>query len=159
MNPASSSALPALTRQGYVINHEFGSNEDLFLLPQGSYLHSFALSEGVAVVSDTTTQAVHIQRWDLERLVKTALRDRLKERVWNLNELCHNLHHLRPCLLSATSNHCPRPGCSQLHVATSPHESTITYNNLVRIHVLHIMIFHTLYATDIPYHILIEKQE
>ena len=133
-------------------------NEELFLLPKGSYLRSCAHSEATVVVKETTSQGVHISRWDLERLAKTALRDRLKERVLNLNELCHNLHHLRPCLLFATNNYCPRRECPQLHVETSPKEANTAYNNFIRIHVLHIMIFHTLYATDIPYHVLIRQQ-
>ena len=129
-------------------------NEELFLLPKGCYLCARAQSNGAVEVDGA--KGVHIARWDLERLIKIELRDRLKDRVWNENEMCHTLPRLRPCLLFSVSGSCPRRECPQRHTAGS--EAGTTYNSLVRIYVLQIMIFHTLYAAEIEYHDLVPQQ-
>ena len=94
-----------------------------------------------------TTNGLLVLRWELEPLVKTTLRERLQIRVWDQNEKCHTLRCLQPCVLYAVKGSCPRdPRCPQLHV--DPDEVDSAYNALVRIHTTQIMIFHTLYATD-----------
>ncbi|TBU53452.1 hypothetical protein BD310DRAFT_938092 [Dichomitus squalens] len=152
-NPCQNSHIQKL----FTFRRVNSDNEELFFLPKGSYLFSRALDGGATILEETTAQGIYILRWNLERLAKTALRERLKDRVLNQNEICHKLLCLRPCLLYATNQFCPRRGCPQLHIDPSPKEARATYNNLIRIHVLHIMIFHTLYATDIPY-LILDKQ-
>ncbi|KAM5542268.1 hypothetical protein V8D89_004141 [Ganoderma adspersum] len=114
-------------------------NEELFLLPKGCYLYYHVQRDGLVKVKDDA-EGIHVTRWDLERLIKTELRERLKERVWNENQMCHRLTLSRPCLVFADM------------------EAGATYNSLVRLLVLQIMIFHTLYATEIPHRELQHEQ-
>ena len=125
------------------------------MLPKGCYLYARVQSACPAENEDSAT-AIHIARWDLERLIKTELRERLKDRVWNENEMCHKLPRLRPCLLFAVSQFCHRRECPQRH--TPGPEAGTAYISLIRIYVLQIMIFHTLYATEIEYYDLVQQQ-
>ncbi|KAI0369977.1 hypothetical protein BV20DRAFT_330785 [Pilatotrama ljubarskyi] len=103
-------------------------------------------------------QDIPILRQELEHLVKTVLREHLLEKVCKENEVCHTqLRSIRPCLLHATSGRCPLRDCPQYHAAPGS-DGTATYNILVQIHILQIMIYHTLYAADIPSRTLFEQQ-
>ncbi|KAM5542265.1 hypothetical protein V8D89_004138, partial [Ganoderma adspersum] len=130
-------------------------NEELFLVPKECYLYARIQCNGPVEVEDGA-KGIHVPRWDLERLIKAELRERLKDRVWNENEMCHRLPRLRPCLLFAVSGFCPRRECPQRHSPES--EACSAYNSLVRVYVLQIMIFHTLYAAEIKYHDLVQQQ-
>lgn len=134
-----------------------GDNEELFLLPKTSYLFLRAKTTVVADIQEGTVE-IHIPRWELERLVKAELREVLKYKVWSQNEMCHTMPRLRPCLLFAVTKSCPRRECSQIHVKEPFDEAGVTYNTLVRIHILQIMIFHTLYAAEIEYEELVHQQ-
>ena len=130
-------------------------NEELFLVPKECYLYARIQDDRLVEVEDST-KGICISRWDLERLIKMGLRERLKDRVWNENEMCHKLRCLRPCLRFAASGFCPRRECHQRHTPKS--EAGTTYNSLVRIYVLQIMIYHTLYAAEIEYYTLVQQQ-
>ena len=130
-------------------------NQELLFVRKECYLYARIQSNGPVRVQEGA-KGIHIPRWDLERLIKSELRERLKDRVWNENEMCHKLPGLRPCLLFAASGFCPRYECPQHH-STKP-EAGSAYNSLVRIYVLQIMIFHTLYAAEIEYYDLVPQQ-
>ncbi|TBU39284.1 hypothetical protein BD309DRAFT_970099 [Dichomitus squalens] len=132
-------------------------SEELFFLPKVSYLYIPA-QKILRVEEDTPNFEIHISRWELERLIRAALREVLRDKVWSQNEMCHTMPGLRTCLLFASTQSCPRRQCSQLHIMEAPQEAGTTYNHLVRIHILHIMIFHTLYATEIDYEDLVHQQ-
>ncbi|KAI0638791.1 hypothetical protein C8Q77DRAFT_1044775, partial [Trametes polyzona] len=103
-------------------------------------------------------RGILVLRPQLARHMKEILRQRLCQRVTDQNEVCHNLRHIRPCFLFAISGRCPREdGCPQYHAVAGRHNSA-DYNILVRIVILQIMIYHTLYATDIPSRQLFEQQ-
>ena len=137
-----------------------GDSEELFVLPKGCYLYGRVHPGTPAEVEGVADKRIHhdIRRWDLERLIKEELRERLKKKVWDQNEISHNLLRLRPCLLFAASGFCPRRECPQLHIHESPADAGTIYSHLVHVHVLQIMIFHTLYATDITYYELVRQQ-
>ena len=98
-------------------------------------------------ISAVNNDAYDIPRWDLEKTIKVVLKSRLSKKVNAQNDMCHGLRVLQPCLLSAVYNRCPRQWCDQYHMDVMG-DVTATYNTFVRIHMLQIMIFHTLYATE-----------
>lgn len=124
-------------------------DEDHCLLHEGSLLLSSI--EAQRMERDANGwRGVVILRRDLQRLVKDALRIRLKQRVLEQNENFNNLRSIRPCFLFATScGHCPRGDLCENYHAPAKSNGAMNYNVFVRIYVLQIMIYHTLYATDI----------
>ncbi|KAH9855771.1 hypothetical protein C2E23DRAFT_811853 [Lenzites betulinus] len=123
-------------------------DEDHYLVHDGSCL-------GLGVKHIRTDRARNgwlglvILRRDLEQRIKRILREHLLKRVLHHNEACHRLLTIRPCFLFAASRSCFRQQCPQYHV--DPQEdSSATYNLLVRIHLLQILIYHTLYAAEVP---------
>lgn len=125
-------------------------DEDHCLLHQGSTLISSVESPRIERDANGWLGVVILRR-ELERLVKDALKRRLRKRVLDQNETFHNLRSIRLCFLFATSRgRCPRGDqCANYHAPTESHSAN-NYITFVRIYVLHIMIYHTLYATDIP---------
>lgn len=125
-------------------------DEDHCLLHQGSLLISNVESPRIERDANGWLGVVLLRR-ELERLIKDALKSRLKQRVLDQNETFHNLRSIRLCFLFATSRgRCPRGDqCANYH-APAESNSAHNYITFVRIYVLHIMTYHTLYATDIP---------
>ncbi|KAI0757657.1 hypothetical protein C8Q80DRAFT_1092486 [Daedaleopsis nitida] len=133
------------------------SSEETFFVSSSTHLFTLCNKQSTPGMQ-TTANGVLVPRWELEPLVKTTLRDRLKGHVEYQNEMCHTALHipgrLQPCLLFAANQACPKYECRQIHVQ----DGVITYNTLIRIHVIQIMIYHTLYACDIPYKELFYQQ-
>ncbi|KAI0668726.1 hypothetical protein C8Q78DRAFT_979481 [Trametes maxima] len=123
-------------------------DEDRYLLRPTGIIASQCRQRDISVTQEDE-RGILISRWDLEKVVKTVLRDRLSTRVMAQNEMCHQLRSVRPCLLFATSGRCPRYDCPQYHIEDGSDRSMV-YNTFVRIHILQIMIYHTLYVTGIP---------
>lgn len=123
------------------------TNGELFAV--GKQGHLFTLCNTKSTPSmQSTADGLLILRWELEPLVQKTLRERLEGHVWEQNEICHTLRCLQPCLLYAVHKSCPKKECHQYHVEDE--HVVLTYNMLVRIHLIQIMIFHTLYATNLP---------
>ncbi|EJF58550.1 P-loop containing nucleoside triphosphate hydrolase protein, partial [Dichomitus squalens LYAD-421 SS1] len=97
-------------------------SEELFFLPKVSYLYIPA-QKILRVEEDTPNFEIHISRWELERLIRAALREVLRDKVWSQNEMCHTMPGLRTCLLFASTQSCPRRQCSQLHIMEAPQEA------------------------------------
>lgn len=121
---------------------------DTFHVGKQSNLFPCCNMESTPGMQVTPDGGLLILRWELEPLVKKTLRDRLSGHVWEQKEACHALRFLQPCLLYTANRFCPKRQCHQLHVDSE--DVVSTYNALVRIHTLQIMIYHTMYATDIP---------
>ena len=135
----------------------FGASKDERIsLSSTSYLVSQCRNDLLSSASDSS-DTWSIPRWELETVIKDVLRKRLSEKVGEENEMCHHLQGLRPCLLSTIYHRCPKQRCSDYHVDVMG-DVTKTYNTFVRIHMLQIMIFHTLYATDLPFEQLESQQ-
>ncbi|KAH9910900.1 uncharacterized protein BXZ73DRAFT_108389 [Epithele typhae] len=104
-----------------------------------------------------------LSRFDLEKALKETLRDLLRSRVETQKEVAHTMYSLKPCLQSAAfgNGQCGRYDCPNYWHGSVPKassEATTTYNRVIRIYVYEIMIFHTLFATDMPYNVR-EKQQ
>ncbi|KAH9924689.1 uncharacterized protein BXZ73DRAFT_50396 [Epithele typhae] len=91
--------------------------------------------------------------WVLEDLIKDKLRTILKRRVLSQKEMAHALQSLKPCVQSMASDFsCARRStCRNIHINIEAAAAIATYNRIVHIYILQIMIFHTLYATDISF--------
>ncbi|KAI0820632.1 hypothetical protein BC628DRAFT_1543902 [Trametes gibbosa] len=123
-------------------------DEDHYILHEGSCLRT----EIKYVRTDQARngwKGLVILRRDLEHRIKSTLRERLLGRVMRQNEVCHNLLSIRTCFLFAASRRCHCYQCPQYH-ADPREDGATTYNLLVRIHLLQILIYHTLYAAKIP---------
>ncbi|KAI0656836.1 hypothetical protein C8Q70DRAFT_1046658 [Cubamyces menziesii] len=101
-------------------------------------------------------EGISVPQWELEKTVKKFLRKRLGDVVTEENELCHNLRSIQPCLPFIAIGHCPRYNCANHHPVAG--EILDAYNALVRIHVLQIMIYHQLYASNIDSGELFKQQ-
>ncbi|KAH9912842.1 uncharacterized protein BXZ73DRAFT_55806 [Epithele typhae] len=131
-----------------LFNFKPHTSDDHFEVPQSSSL--FASCRTLA--STTEGQFLVVSRWSLEEVVKKDLRTLLQRRVQAQKEVAYSLHYLKPCMQSAALNtKCTRRDCPNFHVHPNPSDAITTYNRVVHIHVLEIMIYHTLYATDIRY--------
>ena len=114
---------------------------------------SYIISEHATSLSPSTSNFPDVwdtPRWELEKLIKGILQNRLLKKVSEENEICHTLHNIQPCLLSAVYNRCPKRWCPDYHVDVMG-DVSVTYNTLIRINMLQIMIYHTLYATELPF--------
>ena len=118
----------------------------IFLVPKQSYL--FALCAHRGSVSD---KGVAIPQRTLDKIVARELKSYLKEMVLGQKEMCFGIRSLRPCLRFSTFGVCSRDVCLQFHKDSKSPDGSAWYNLLVRIHVLELMILHTLYATDFTY--------
>ncbi|KAM5542264.1 hypothetical protein V8D89_004137 [Ganoderma adspersum] len=125
------------------------STEDLFLLPNGSFLASHR-NEPLTPSARETDRGLLIPRWELEKLLKYVLKERLLKRVKEENEMLHALRPLHPCLSYAIFRQCNRIDCPWAHVDVQ-HYNTADYNTRVRIHILQILIYQTLYAVENPH--------
>lgn len=130
-------------------------SEEIYRVSQYGHLFSLCSAKNVPDIKRTEGERLLVPRWILEDAIKTTLVERLHERVINQNQRCRDLRSLQPCLLYAVHQYCPECECPQLHVTD---DLSAVYNTLVRIHIILILIFHTMYVTEIPYHILIPEQ-
>lgn len=125
------------------------STEDHFLLPNGSLLAS-QRNDRLTPSARDTDQGLLVSRWELERLLKYVLKARLLQRVNEENEMMHTLRPLHPCLSYTVFRHCNRVDCPWSHVDPQ-HYNTADYNTRVRVHILQILVYQTLYAVETPY--------
>ncbi|KAI8983190.1 hypothetical protein BD414DRAFT_515715 [Trametes punicea] len=102
-------------------------------------------------------QGFLVPRWELDKTVTFVLREHLRLVVLEQNEICHELRSIQPCRRFATSGWCRlHDRCPQHHLVSR--DGVATYNLFVRIHILQIMIYHTLYASNLPSSELWEQQ-
>ncbi|KAI0353177.1 hypothetical protein OH77DRAFT_1497420 [Trametes cingulata] len=132
-------------------------DEERYHLHHRSPLSSLVLDQS-QLVQHTAGKDIPVLRHKLMKVVKDTLRQHLLDKVLGENEVCHTqLRSIRPCLLHATSGRCPIRNCPLYH-AERGSDTTAAYNISVEIHILQIMVYHTLYAADIPSRILFKQQ-
>ena len=125
------------------------STEDLVLLPKGSILasqHNCRLTPSAC----DTDQGLLVPRWELDRLLKYFLKDRLLKRVKEEDTMLHTLRPLHPCLSYTVFRNCNRVDCPWTHIDVQ-HYDAVDYNIRVRVHILQILIYQTIYAVENPY--------
>ena len=122
------------------------STEELFLLSTGSFMAS-QCSERLTPSARPHEQGTLVPRGELNRLIKHVLKVRLLKRVNDENNACRDLRPLQPCLPYAVFNQCNRVDCPRNH-ADYQHYTVADYNVHVRVHILQILIYQTLYAVE-----------
>ncbi|KAI1785582.1 hypothetical protein LXA43DRAFT_1185708 [Ganoderma leucocontextum] len=125
------------------------STEDLFLLPNVSLLASHR-NDRLTPSARETDQGLLVPRWELERLFKYVLKGRLLKRVNEENDMLYGLRPLQPCLSYTVFRQCNRVDCPRSHI-DAQHYNTADYNTRVRVHILQILIYQTLYVVETPY--------
>ncbi|KAI0716097.1 hypothetical protein C8T65DRAFT_606293 [Cerioporus squamosus] len=122
------------------------STEDLFRLHDGSFIASQCNSR-LTPSARPTEQGTLVPRYELESLVKHVLKTRLLRRVNDENSLCRGLRPLQPCLTYVVFNQCNRVECPRNHGDYRQYD-TAAYNARVRVHILQILIYQTLYNVE-----------
>ncbi|KAI0696497.1 hypothetical protein C8T65DRAFT_583394 [Cerioporus squamosus] len=133
-HPSDSSALRRLFNMQVL-------TEDHFVSPKDSHLLSH-VSERLLRSFQTTERGYIIPRWELDRIIRNVLRERLLQKVNEENIICRRLHSLRPCLAYAAYLPCPRDGCPRHH-GELDYYGAAAYNIRVRIHLLQMLIYRT----------------
>ena len=124
------------------------STEDLFLLHGGSFMAT-QCNAHLTPSARSAEQGTVVPRWELDRLVKHVLKSRLLRGINDENNLCRSLRPLQPCLTYAVFNQCNRVECPRHHGDYRQYD-TAAYNARVRVHMLQILIYHTLYTVENP---------
>ncbi|KAI1785420.1 hypothetical protein LXA43DRAFT_132940 [Ganoderma leucocontextum] len=122
------------------------STEDLFLIPNVSLLASNR-NDRLTPSARETDQGLLVPRWELERLFKHVLKWRLLRRVNEENDMLCSLRPLQPCLPYTVFRQCNRVDCPRSHV-DAHHYNAADYNSRVRVHIIQILIYQTLYAVE-----------
>lgn len=125
------------------------STEDLFLLPKDSLLAT-QHNDRLTPSARDTDQGLLVPRWELERLLKYVMKERLLKRVNEENQMLYTLRPLHPCLSYTVFRQCNRVDCPWSHVDMQLYNTT-DYNTRVRVQVLQILIYQTLYAVENPH--------
>ncbi|PIL29959.1 hypothetical protein GSI_07870 [Ganoderma sinense ZZ0214-1] len=125
------------------------STEDLFLIDKDSLLASHC-NDRFTPSARKTDQGLLIPRWELERLLKYVLKGRLTKRVNEENNILYGLRLLQPCLSYALSHRCNRVDCPRTHIDAQRYNAD-DYNLRVRVHIIQILIYQTLYVVEHPF--------
>ena len=132
------------------------SNGEMLSVSRSCHLFTMCNNQSTPSMQQTS-DGVLVPRWELEPLIRKTLRERLEGHVRYQNEAAHQLGpKLQPCILFALQYHCPKKDCRQIHIPKA--EATSRYNALVRIRLIQVMIYHTLYACEIPFQELHHQQ-
>lgn len=123
------------------------STEDLFLVHAGSLMAS-QCNARLTPSARSTEQGTLVPRWELERLIKHVLKSRLLRRVNDENTLCRGLRPLQPCLTYVVFNQCNRAECPRQHGDHLRQYDAAAYNARVRVHLLQVLIYQTLYNVE-----------
>ena len=121
---------------------------DLFLLPKGALLAATS-NRNLIPSAREVENGLLVNRWELEKLLKDVLKLRLLSRVNEEDKMCSGLPALQPCLSHAIYGHCNRMGCPFDHIDSERYDVP-AYNTRIRLHILQILIYQTLYYTENP---------
>lgn len=122
---------------GYIRQGEYD-----FLIPRGTFLHS-ALRQmnHPAFLRSSDEENIVLDGSNLREVYHQALKERLRLRVVQENEMCKRTRAFSPCLtFSIFEGHCNRENCPHEHASVPTREE---YNLRVRIHLQQILIFQT----------------
>lgn len=121
------------------------STENIFLLPEGTYLHQSFLALRAAM--GVSEQGALVTEWDLSQKFKDCLFTRISNRIKEENDICRRTQAFTPCLPFVINDVCNRLQCPRKHI----HYTSCTpawYNVQVRIHLQQILIFHNLHSVQ-----------
>ncbi|KDQ58729.1 hypothetical protein JAAARDRAFT_155337 [Jaapia argillacea MUCL 33604] len=132
----------------------FDMSDQMVVVKPGTFLHDSLLHYGTTFRDDDCGSLVTIP--DFLVLFKRALAHRLSTRVQSENELCRKARALQPCLQEAVLGSCSTTECDKDHLPGTSFTPD-SYNELVRLHLLQISIFHTVHFVQLPNHIREEQ--
>ncbi|KAJ7451097.1 hypothetical protein FB451DRAFT_1566339 [Mycena latifolia] len=117
--------------------------EDSFLIPEGTFLHSTLRYQDHPACRRSAETNIVLSGYELRDVYHRTLKERLRRRVQEENELCKKTRAFSPCLVFAIfDGYCNRGDCPQEHISAELID-TQQYNLRVRIHLQQIMIFQT----------------
>ncbi|KAJ7836348.1 hypothetical protein B0H14DRAFT_2794293 [Mycena olivaceomarginata] len=122
---------------GYIRQGEYD-----FLIPRGTFLHSaLRRMNHPAFLRSSDEENIVLDGSDLREVYHQALKERLRLRVVQENEMCKRTRAFSSCLtFSIFEGHCNRENCPHEHASVPTREE---YNLRVRIHLQQILIFQT----------------
>jgi hypothetical protein len=118
---------------------------DEFFVPPGTFLHHYLTAHGIS--PETANDGVSIFGWELMQVFHQAVREHLRRRVSEENELCRKSPAFSACLTFVVLGFCHRVPCPQEH---SPSTSLTADWHKARIqaHLHQILIYQTLHSID-----------
>ncbi|KAJ7232862.1 hypothetical protein B0H12DRAFT_1144747 [Mycena haematopus] len=116
--------------------------ENDFLIPAGSFLYSTLRKlDHPAFLRSTGEENIVLDGSELSEVYHETLKERLRLRVLQENEMCKKTRAFSPCLTySVFDGHCNRVDCPHEHLPAPTREE---YNLRVRIHLQQILVFQT----------------
>jgi hypothetical protein len=129
-----------------VVEKLFGyirQGENNFLIPDGTFLHSALRRLNHPAFQRSIEENIVLTGSKLGDLYHRTLKERLRIRVLQENEMCTRTRAFSPCLVySVFDGICNRVDCPHEHVPAAA-ISRQQYNSRVRIHLQQILILHT----------------
>ncbi|KAH9891312.1 hypothetical protein C8Q73DRAFT_119576 [Cubamyces lactineus] len=135
----------ALVRRLFALQ-DSPETEDHVLVPPGTFL-SAQINPRTGPSARVTEQGTSIPRWELETIINNVFKNRLLQRIRQENEVVRNLRILHPCLPYAAYGRCNRNDCPQFHDNFQRYDAE-SYNSRVRVVVLQILVYRTVYAVE-----------
>ncbi|KZT08921.1 uncharacterized protein LAESUDRAFT_675409 [Laetiporus sulphureus 93-53] len=128
------------------------ATEESFLLPKETWLYARCNDRLTPTFRNTDEGAV-ILRWELNKLLRFVLEERLYKKVLGENgenELCRKIRALQLCLPYSALGRCTRDHCPREHINSASH-SVVSYNLRVRVIMQQILIYHTIRYLEHPF--------
>ncbi|KAJ7671947.1 hypothetical protein B0H17DRAFT_1208872 [Mycena rosella] len=117
--------------------------ENNFLIPKGTFLHSALHLQSHPASHRSAADNIVLSGSELWDVYHRALKDRLRRRVLEENDLCKRTKAFSPCLSFAIfDGHCNRMDCPHEHIPGAMIDAQ-QYNFRVRVHLQQILIFQT----------------
>ena len=143
-SPGQDAKLQQLLR---IRSHE--GNETAYVLAPGSFLHDCRYRQLSDSAPVDESQELIVSSWDLARLIKVSLNDRLKRCVQSEDVYCSRARSLLPCPTFVVYGACHSHDCPRAHVDGVEVQSA-AYHNRVRMVFLQIMIYQTICQLEYP---------
>lgn len=115
------------------------TTEDWFLVPKNTYLYPLC-NDRLAPMRRVDERGYLLGSWDLEKVVRWGLQDRLRRRVMEMDAACRTSRAFRPCLPLLAVGRCPRENCYREHL-TDEQIDEKGYNLRVRLHLQVILMY------------------
>lgn len=133
------------------LQHLFGfrpveGSENTYTLASGTFLHRYHFRRTGATSSDESQELVR-NEWDLAKLLKDAVDERLKQRVNSEDLQCGKARAIFPCPTFVVLGVCNANDCARVHW-TDVDINTEEYQTRIRLVFQQIMIYQTVYSLE-----------
>ncbi|KZT68439.1 hypothetical protein DAEQUDRAFT_671296 [Daedalea quercina L-15889] len=127
------------------------ASEDFFLVPKDTFLYGRCVRPGPRpgprYSYRPSDQGALLPKDELNRLLRHALQERLRQKVHDENVLCRRTRAFQVCLHFFTSSKCNRVECPQDHLAAENH-NTGSYNLRIRVLLQQILVYNSVHAFE-----------